>query len=155
MPLKDGALNEILPFAPEGLEAAGDIMPLAEYKTLTTRLRGFVAGIARRSIFNRAHRQAAHMAAGVAQYIANRYTPGVVDDADLDKVEEGLRQAVRAESTQLGLVGLTISAQGDLVTVWFESGDSPNLADYQLLWLVPEGTLFALNDNQELILTLP
>ncbi|WP_051258179.1 hypothetical protein [Desulfovibrio cuneatus] len=94
MPLNNNAVNEILPFAPEGLEGAGDLLPLDEYKTHPLRKRGHIPGIALREVQNRANRQAAHMAAGVAQFIANRYTPGVKDDGDLDKVEEGLMQAV-------------------------------------------------------------
>ena len=96
MPLTANAINQILPFAPEALEEAGDLLPLAEYKTETMRKRGFRSGLARRSLFNRAHRQSAHMASGLAQFIANRYAPGVVDDADLDKVEEGLRHSIQA-----------------------------------------------------------
>ena len=94
MPLNENSVNEILPFAPEGAEAAGDLVSLEEYRSLIARLRGFASGIARRAIFNRAHRQSAHMSAGLAQFIANRFPPGVKDDADLDKIEEGLYTAI-------------------------------------------------------------
>ncbi len=94
MPLKEGAINEILPFAPEGLVEAGDLLGLLEYATHPLRRRGHAAGMALREVENRANRQATHMAAGLAQFIANRYPPGVTDDANLDKVEEGLVHAI-------------------------------------------------------------
>lgn len=97
MPLNENATNEILPFAFEGVESSsdhGDLLTLASYKTRVERRRGHQIGIAKRAVANRQMRQSAHMAAGIAQFIANRYLPGVVDDADLDKVEEGMKQAM-------------------------------------------------------------
>ena len=94
MPLKSDARNDILPFAPEGLEDAGDLLPLGADEGHNMRKRGHQAGLALRELQNRASRQSAHMAAGVAQFIANRHEPGVIDDADLDKVEEGLNSAI-------------------------------------------------------------
>lgn len=94
MPLNDDATNQILPFAPEAVEAAGDLMSLAEYAAAAMRLRGHQPGLALRELENRALRQATHMGAGLAQFIANRFPPGVKDDADLDRVEEGLWVAI-------------------------------------------------------------
>lgn len=88
MPLNENAVNEILPFAPEGVEAMGDLFTHEEYLNSLLRLRGHQPGIAERGVQNRANRQAAHMAAGAAQFLANRYAAGVRDDGDLDKVEE-------------------------------------------------------------------
>ncbi|MDR0467157.1 MAG: hypothetical protein LBH94_07355 [Deltaproteobacteria bacterium] len=96
MPLNENAVNEIQPFADEGLEASGDLLSLSAYKAHPMRKRGHMPGIALRELQNRASRQAAHMAAGLAQFIANRYEPGVVDDAELDKIEEGLRFVIQA-----------------------------------------------------------
>ncbi|MCL1939526.1 MAG: hypothetical protein FWG04_02560 [Desulfovibrionaceae bacterium] len=87
MPLIEGAINEIMPFAEEGLEAAGDLLSLEDYKAHPMRARGHLAGLALRELQNRASRQAAHMAAGAAQFLANRCAPGIKDDGDLDKVE--------------------------------------------------------------------
>lgn len=98
MPLNDGAINEILPFAPDGLESSGDLIALGEYATDDMRKRGHQPGLARRSLQNRAQRQAAHVVAGVAQFVANRHVAGVRDDGDLDAVEEGLKGAVREEA---------------------------------------------------------
>jgi hypothetical protein len=102
MPLKEGAINEILTFATEGTEESGDLLALAEYIVSTLRRRGHQPGIAERGLQNRASRQAAHIAAGLAQFIANRYIPGVKDDGDLDKVEQGLLQAFQAVKYDVG-----------------------------------------------------
>ena len=96
MPLQEGAINEIIPFAPEAIEEAGDILSLEEYERHPMRLRGNFAGLALRELMNREARQATHMAAGLAQFIANRYAPGVKDDGDLDKVEQGLLEVINA-----------------------------------------------------------
>lgn len=106
--------NEILQFAAEGSEAAGDLLSQAEYAAHPYRSTGHQVGIARRAVENRVLRQVSHMAAGLAQFIANRYTPGVVDDADLDKVEEGLAEAIRTfvvtgYGKNLGLAGQVLS----------------------------------------------
>jgi hypothetical protein len=94
MPLNEGAVNEIKPFAPQGTVEAGDLMSTADYQTNNGRLRGHQVGIADRGLMNRSMRQISKMAAGLAQYIANRYDHGVKDDADLDAVEAGLAAAV-------------------------------------------------------------
>lgn len=98
MPLNDGAVNEILPFAPDGLESSGDLITLGEYADDDMRKRGHQPGLARRGLQNRAQRQAAHVVAGVAQFVANRHAAGVRDDGDLDAVEAGLEGAIREEA---------------------------------------------------------
>jgi hypothetical protein len=97
MPLNEGATSQVLPFAPEGTEAAGDLMTLADYQTHTNRLRGHQPGLAQRALENRALRQVSLIAAGLAQYIANRYAAGVIDDGDLDKIEAGVVAAIQAQ----------------------------------------------------------
>ena len=94
MPLNDGAVSQIYPFASE--VASPNVMDLEEYRELDARRGGFASGLARSDELNRAWRQPSHIAAGVAQFIANRYAPGVLDDGDLDKVEDGMLQAVIA-----------------------------------------------------------
>lgn len=96
MPLNEGAVNDILLFAPDGTEGAGDLMTLAEYAAHADRLRGHQAGLAKRALENRVLRQTSLMAAGLAQYIANRHAGGVVDNADIDSVETGLTAAISA-----------------------------------------------------------
>ena len=86
--------SEILPFCPQGDVSLGEIMSLAAYKGDVQRLRGNQPGIARLELVNMALEADSHVAAGVAQFIARRYTAGVKDDADLDALEEGLASAV-------------------------------------------------------------
>lgn len=88
------ATNEIYPFGTGGTTADGDVMELAEYLADDDRLDGHQLGIARRELMNTTLRQVSHMAAGLAQFIANRYLSGVVDDADLAKIENGLTAAI-------------------------------------------------------------
>jgi hypothetical protein len=97
MPLNEGAISQILPFCTEGTIAAGDLLSLEDYATFTQRLRGHQKGMALRELHNRALRQISLIAAGLAQYIANRYATGVIDDGDLDKIEAGLVAAIQAQ----------------------------------------------------------
>lgn len=97
MPLNDGTTSQILPFCPEGTEAAGDIMSLETYASSTLRLRGHQQGMARRELQNRAMRQVSLVAAGLAQYMANRYAEGVLDNGNLDAIESAMVAAVQAQ----------------------------------------------------------
>jgi len=62
-------------------------------------------------------RQSTHMAAGLAQFIANRYSAGVKDDGDLNKIEAGLA-AVIAE--------MIASASPDLSGITSHIGNKSN-----------------------------
>lgn len=95
MPLNENAINEILPFATDGSVIEGDLMSLDEYIASNLRRKGHQTGVALRSVFNRQARQTSHITAGVAQFIANQYPDGVVDDGDIDKVEAGLTAAIK------------------------------------------------------------
>ena len=98
MPLNEGAVNEIMQFCANGIESTnphGDLFTLAAYAACIERLRGNQPGIAKRAPINRALRQSLHVASGVAQFIANRYEDGVRDNNNLDKIEDGLVQAIR------------------------------------------------------------
>ena len=83
-------INEILSFCPQGTIASGDIMALEDYKNDVQRLR------ARRELENMALRQSSFVAAGLAQFVAKRYAPGVRDDADLDALETAITAAITA-----------------------------------------------------------
>ena len=89
-------INEILSFCPQGTIASGDIMALEDYKNDVQRLRGHQPGIARRELENMALRQSSFVAAGLAQFVAKRYVPGVRDDADLDALETAITAAITA-----------------------------------------------------------
>lgn len=88
-------INEILAFAAQGVDGR-DLLAQADYAADAQRLIGHQPGIARQELANKQARQAAHMAAGLAQFLARRYAAGVVDDGDLDKVEAGIVAAVYA-----------------------------------------------------------
>jgi hypothetical protein len=106
-------INEIYPFGTTGTVADGEVLTLAEYLADPQRLRGHQPGIARQALMNTTLRQISHMAAGLAQFIAKRYEPGVVDDSDLDKVEAGLVAAINGlilaaqDNTEYALAGHT------------------------------------------------
>ena len=89
-------INEILSFCPQGTIASGDIMALEDYKNDVQRLRGHQPGIARRELENMALRQSSFVTAGLAQFVAKRYAPGVRDDADLDALETAITAAITA-----------------------------------------------------------
>ena len=86
--------NEILPFAPQATVALSEILSLTDYTADSQRLRGNQPGIARLELVNTVLKQTSHMAAGLAQFIANRYDGGVKDDGNLDAVESGLQAAI-------------------------------------------------------------
>ena len=85
--------NDILPFCSEGRDGE-DLLALAAYRTDAQRLIGHQRGIARRELENRVLRQTSHVAAGLAQFIANRYRGGVKDDGNLDAIEQGMAAAL-------------------------------------------------------------
>ena len=89
-------INEILSFCPQGTIASGDIMALEDYKNDVQRLRGHQPGSARLELENMAVRQSSFVAAGLAQFVAKRYAPGVRDDADLDALETAITAAITA-----------------------------------------------------------
>ena len=86
-------INDILPFCSEGRDGE-DLLALAAYQTDAQRLIGHQRGIARRELENRVLRQTSHIAAGLAQFIANRYKGGVKDDGNLDAIEQGMAAAL-------------------------------------------------------------
>ena len=85
--------NDILPFCSEGRDGE-DMLALAAYQTDAQRLIGHQRGIARRELENRVLRQTSHIAAGLAQFIANRYKGGARDDGNLDAIEQGMVAAL-------------------------------------------------------------
>ena len=97
MPLNNGAVSEILQF---GHGAGANVMAQPEYVADVARTAGNQSGLARSKFVNKIWRQGAHMAAGVAQWIANRYAPGVRDNGDLDAIEAGMTAAVQTCAAQ-------------------------------------------------------
>ena len=132
MPLNSNAVNDILPFATEGSEASGDLMSLNEYATHMSKRKGHQLGTALRTVFNRNARQTSHMAAGIAQFIANRTVAGVVDDGDLDKVESGMESAivsVIAKAVQDSKNVSKVKTTGNSSSTGFTLADDTDLAN--------------------------
>ena len=100
-------INEILPFCSQGVDGH-DLLAQAEYEADVQRSIGHQPGIARQGLANKQARQAAHMAAGMAQFLARRYAAGVKDDGDLDKIETALVSVIMGllESRLPGLATL-------------------------------------------------
>ena len=100
-------INEILPFCSQGVDGR-DLLAQAEYEADVQRSIGHQPGIARQGLANKQARQAAHMAAGMAQFLARRYAAGVKDDGDLDKIETALVSVIMGllESRLPGLATL-------------------------------------------------
>jgi hypothetical protein len=120
-------VNEIKQFCPDGTVANGDVMDLAAYEAEAQRLTGNQAGIARRDLVNTVLRQCSHMAAGLAQFIANRTTDGVVDDGDLDKIEAGLLSAIAGiVSDLIAATNTRVPLVNDLTLYVSPAGDDGN-----------------------------
>ena len=152
------ATNEIKPFGASGttgaIGAGADALTPAAYDADPQRLTGHQAGIARRELENTALRQTSHVAAGVAQFIANRYAPGVVDDGDLDKIEDGLTAAI-AEMIpdEVPQATTTIQGKAELAT----NTECVTGTDTQRI-VTPAGlaaALAALGSNVETLIVLP
>jgi len=87
-------INEIQVFAKNGTTASGDVMSPADYAADVQTPLGHQVGIARRALANTAMRQVTRFCNGVAQFIAEGYAPGVVDDGDPQKIVDGLWAAI-------------------------------------------------------------
>ena len=88
-------INDILPFCAQGVDGR-DLLAQADYAADVQRTIGHQPGIARQELANKQARQVSHMAAGLAQFLARRYTAGVKDDGNLDKVEAAIVAAIYA-----------------------------------------------------------
>lgn len=73
-----------------------NILSNAAYNADAGRLAGHEPGIARQELENAALRNLSRFSRGVAQFIANHYAPGVVDDGDATKIVAGMATAVAA-----------------------------------------------------------
>lgn len=87
-------INEILEFAEDA--APENVFDFATYEAVAARLTGHVPGLADQRLENAVLRQLSRFCGGVAQFIAQRSAPGVVDDGDRAKIVEGLASAISA-----------------------------------------------------------
>lgn len=96
-----------------------NILSNAAYNADAGRLAGHEPGIARQELENAALRNVSRFSRGVAQFIAENYAPGVVDDGDPAKIVAGLEAAVAAlaptppsaSTTVQGIVELATDAE--------------------------------------------
>lgn len=87
MPLNNDAINEILPYAQNPV-TGDEVESLEQYKTDDARIHGAKSGLNKIKTQNKLNKQVSHMAAGTAQFLANRHAVGIKDDGDLDKIED-------------------------------------------------------------------
>lgn len=90
------ATNEILPFA-QGVGA--NVQNQASYTAEPLRSSGNVAGIARSNVNNKALRQASVIAAGIAQFMADRQANNITDSATPANISAWMDLAVRSLSS--------------------------------------------------------
>lgn len=102
-------INEVYEFA--SAAAAQNILSNPEYLASGTRNTGHLPGIALQAVENAVLRNLSRFCRGVAQFIAERYPDGVVDDGDTAKIVAGLSAAI------LGLVEEKISIEQATTTV--------------------------------------
>ncbi|MDT7086217.1 gp53-like domain-containing protein [Citrobacter europaeus] len=74
------AINDFKPFA---TGPGANVMPQADWEALPALLSGFMSGKASSAQINKAIRQAAFIAAALAQYTANKSGEDVLDDGDV------------------------------------------------------------------------
>ena len=85
-------INEILEFG----EDSTNVLAQVDYSADAGRLAGRVPGLARSALNNTALRQVTRFCRGLAQFIAEHYEPGVVDDGDVAKIVAGMEAAIEA-----------------------------------------------------------
>lgn len=90
------ATNEILPFA-QGVGA--NVQDQASYTAEPLRSSGSVAGIARSNVNNKALRQASVIAAGIAQFMADRQANNITDSATPANISAWMALAVQSLSS--------------------------------------------------------
>ena len=96
------AVNEFLPFA---TMATANVVAQADYVIDPTTGNGFIAGVALSAKLNKVWRQAAFVGAGFAQFVMEQGNVDVLDDGDLAKFVQQIRDSFT--STMVG--------QGDTV----------------------------------------
>jgi hypothetical protein len=113
-------INQVYEFA--AAAALQNILSNAEYLESSTRNTGHLPGIALQAVENAALRNLSRFCRGVAQFIAERYPDGVVDDGDTAKIVAGLSAAIlglvkdnisiaQATETVAGVIKLSTNAQ--------------------------------------------
>lgn len=87
-------INQIYPFGETA--ATANILDNAGYLADAQRLSGHQPGIGRQELENAVLRNLSRFCHGLAEFIAERYEPGVVDDGDASKIIAGMTAAIEA-----------------------------------------------------------
>lgn len=159
------AANNILPFA-QGVGAA--VLSQAAYAAIADRTNGNQPGLASQQLVNKALLQLSAVAAGVAQFIADRQATAVDDSLTAAALATMLSAAVRENAVALLATGGTATAytltptvpitayeagQSFLVNVGIAAGVSPTLnisglgATLSLMYRKSDGTLANISGN--------
>ena len=93
MPLKDGAVNEILPFSSS--TASPNVVRQDEYEALEARLGGFESWLASSRGLNKGWRKSGHVAGGGGEFLANGCEQGGWDDGVIVEQEGAIVAAVQ------------------------------------------------------------
>jgi len=96
------AANQILQIASS--DTGTNLLTQAEYAADAQRPTGNLPGVARSKLVNKALRQTSLMAAGVAQFIADKQPNDVVDTATPAQIASWLEEAVRSYGMPAGTV---------------------------------------------------
>ena len=116
----ENIINDILPFCAQGVDGR-DLLAQSDYAADVQRTIGHQPGIARQELANKQARQASHIAAGLAQFLARRYAPGVKDDGDLDRIESAIVEAIYAiagpKPPRLGVCATAASTSAKEVSI--------------------------------------
>ncbi|WP_157664432.1 hypothetical protein [Bordetella genomosp. 9] len=104
------ATNDFLPFA---TGAGANVLDQADYISLSARLSGFLAGVAKSNEANKAIRQGAFIASVVAQFIADTTGQDVLDNGDASTLQTNLQAAIAAIPS-IGVTALTGLANANI-----------------------------------------
>jgi hypothetical protein len=89
------ATNEILPFA--STDTGTNLLTQAEYSADAQRTTGNQPGIARSKLVNKSLRQVSLLAAGLAQFLANKQSTNVTDNLTASQIADMLVEAIKAD----------------------------------------------------------
>lgn len=108
------AINNFKPFA---AASGANVTSQTDYEALTVLATGFTTGVAKSAQMNKAIRQGTFGVAGLAQFIADTSDTDVLDDGDLNKFSNLLKDTITLVASQAAgtLVGQPIPWPSDVV----------------------------------------
>lgn len=107
------ATNEILPFA--STDTGTNLLTQAEYSADAQRTTGNQPGIARSKLVNKSLRQTSLLAAGLAQFLANKQSTNVTDNLTANQIADMLVEAIKTDYLRRdGLNAMTAKLRGKM-----------------------------------------